>query len=106
MTVTDDSICSACGGPCDAVDAVALDSGLAFCGSVYGNGCADKARNLVPNDHELGWELYDTNGPRRYKMTFGLYSGEPCAAVVEEHSRTVHHIPRDVLIIASKHGWQ
>jgi hypothetical protein len=34
--------CDDCGGPCDAVDAVADDFGLAFCGSVYGNGCADR----------------------------------------------------------------
>jgi hypothetical protein len=33
--------CAGCGGPCDATDAVADDSGLAWCGSVYGNGCAD-----------------------------------------------------------------
>lgn len=35
-------VCCECGGPCDAADAVAEDSGLARCGSVYGNGCADK----------------------------------------------------------------
>lgn len=34
--------CAECGGPCDAADAVADDSGLAWCGSFYGNGCADK----------------------------------------------------------------
>jgi hypothetical protein len=33
--------CACCGGPCDAADAVATDAGLAFCGSFYGNGCAD-----------------------------------------------------------------
>lgn len=35
--------CAECGGPCDAADSVADDSGLAWCGSLYGNGCADKA---------------------------------------------------------------
>lgn len=34
--------CAECGGPCDAADSVADDSGLAWCGSFYGNGCADK----------------------------------------------------------------
>jgi len=36
------SVCAACGGPCNATDAVADDSGLVWCGSVYGNGCADR----------------------------------------------------------------
>ena len=36
------AICCECGGPCDAADAVADDSGLTWCGSFYGNGCADK----------------------------------------------------------------
>lgn len=35
-------LCAECGGECDAADAVADDSGLAWCGSVYGNGCADR----------------------------------------------------------------
>ena len=34
--------CAECGGPCDAADSVADDSGLAWCGSFYGNGCADR----------------------------------------------------------------
>lgn len=34
--------CAECGVICDAADAVADDSGLAWCGSVYGNGCADR----------------------------------------------------------------
>lgn len=34
--------CDGCGGPCDATDSVADDSGLAWCGSLYGNGCADQ----------------------------------------------------------------
>ena len=34
--------CAGCGGPCDAADSVADDSGLAWCGSLYGNGCADR----------------------------------------------------------------
>lgn len=34
--------CVDCGGPCDAADSVADDSGLAWCGSLYGNGCADR----------------------------------------------------------------
>jgi hypothetical protein len=35
------TLCADCGGPCDGNDAVADDSGLAWCGSFYGNGCAD-----------------------------------------------------------------
>lgn len=34
--------CDECGTVCDATDAVAIDGGLAFCGSFYGNGCAEK----------------------------------------------------------------
>mgnify|MGYP006267631139 CR=1 FL=1 len=34
--------CNECGTVCDATDAVATDAGLAFCGSFYGNGCAEK----------------------------------------------------------------
>lgn len=34
--------CDECGIICDAGDAVATDGGLAFCGSFYGNGCAEK----------------------------------------------------------------
>ena len=34
-------LCACCGGPCDAIDAVATDAGLAFCGSFRGRGCAD-----------------------------------------------------------------
>lgn len=33
--------CADCGGPCNAADSVADESGLAWCGSFYGNGCAD-----------------------------------------------------------------
>jgi hypothetical protein len=35
------TLCADCGIPCDGNDAVADDSGLAWCGSFYGNGCAD-----------------------------------------------------------------
>lgn len=34
--------CVDCGGPCNGADSVADDSGLAWCGSFYGNGCADR----------------------------------------------------------------
>lgn len=35
-------LCDECGGVCDSADSVATDVGLAFCGSHYGNGCAEK----------------------------------------------------------------
>jgi hypothetical protein len=34
-------LCDMCGGPCDGMDAV-TDDFLSYCGSFYGNGCAEK----------------------------------------------------------------
>ena len=34
--------CDSCGIFCSSLDAVATDGGLAFCGSVRSNGCAEK----------------------------------------------------------------
>jgi hypothetical protein len=47
MFVDDAITCAGCGGPCDAVDAVADDFGSALCGSVYGNGCAESAAGAM-----------------------------------------------------------
>jgi len=34
--------CDSCGIFCSSLDAIATEVGLAFCGSVRGNGCAEK----------------------------------------------------------------
>jgi hypothetical protein len=34
--------CDSCGIFCSSLDAIATETGLAFCGSVRGNGCAEK----------------------------------------------------------------
>lgn len=100
-------LCDNCREVCDATDAVALDSGLALCGSVYGNGCAEQTLSSVkPNPHSLNWELFTNGGTRRYRMEFGVLNGEPCAAVIDCDSSVVFHVPRDILAIASTQGWQ
>ena len=37
-----ETTCAECGGAVSAVDGVATDAGLAFCGDYYGNGCWQK----------------------------------------------------------------
>jgi hypothetical protein len=44
-------VCDACGGPCDAADAV-TDDCVNLCGGFYGNGCAD-------DDNDAGAMLVD-----------------------------------------------